>query len=311
MNEDKILEFLETSLNNDLCDSHDNVKNLIMEYKRNKKRLDTIVKQSDGQQHLLLQLNEELNSYKNHLEIKVEEEINKRKEKETMLLQQSRLAAIGEMIDAVAHQWKQPLNNISMRAGILRFDYEDGVIDKEYINKFDKNISTQIIHMSDTLDEFRTFFRPDKTIKEFNIKEMIDKVLILIKDEFKQYDIQISVNNICDFNLIGIENEFRHLILNVLNNAKDAFIEKNIQIRHIDINIVHENKMNKIEIVDNAGGIPESLIKDIFKANYTTKQSGTGIGLYMSQLIANKHNGILKANNVKEGSKFTIEFTNS
>ncbi len=308
-NEDKTLKALETFLNNNLLEFENNTKDLIKKYKRKSKRLDTIIKQSDTQQKQLIQLNEELDTYKNHLEIKVEEEIKKREAKEKMLLQQSKLAAMGEMIDAVAHQWKQPINNINIQVGMIRYDYDDGLINNEYINKLESGINAQISHMSDTLDEFRTFFRPDKDKEEFNVKNMIEKVLLLIKDEFKRSKIEITINNISDFNLVGIENEFQHLILNILNNAKDAFHDNNVTDKKISINIIGSDEINKIEIIDNAGGISESLINNIFNANFTTKEKGTGIGLYISKLIADKHNGLLKVNNEKEGVKFTFEIS--
>lgn len=307
----KTVDYLESFLSNNLSEFESGLRDLIKDYNRKSKRLDIIIKQSDIQQKQLLEVNEELDTYKNHLEIKVEEEINKRKEKEKMLLQQSKMAAMGEMIDAVAHQWKQPINNINIQVGMITYDYDDDLINKEYIKNFEYNINTQVMHMSDTLDEFRTFFRPDKEVEEFNAKEMIEKVLLLLKDEFMRFKIKISINTMDDFNLIGIENEFQHLIINLLNNAKDAFVENQIEDRQIKINILAKDKTNKIEVIDNAGGIPKAYIKNIFTANYTTKESGTGIGLYMSKLIADKHGGQLKVDNVIGGARFTFECTNT
>ncbi len=287
--------------------NEDNLQESTSTYARDSKRLDVIIKQSDSQQKRLLLLNEELDIYKNHLEIKVEEEIKKRKEKEEMLLQQSKLAAMGEMIDAVAHQWKQPLNIISMRTGMISFDYDDGLINEEYIKEFQNKLNTQITHMTNTLDEFRTFFRSNKAVSKFNVKTMIEKVLILLKDDFCRFKIEVCINTIDDFNLTGIENEFQHLLINILNNAKDAFSDNNIDNRYIKINILSQNGLDKIEIIDNAGGIPTTIIEDIFKANYTTKKEGTGIGLYMSKLIADKSGGVLKVDNINDGAIFTFE----
>ena len=306
-NEDKILKYLESLSNKNLPEFENNLKELISLYKQNSKRLNVIIKQSDNQQKRLLELNEELDLYKNHLEIKVEEEIQKRKEKETMLLEQSKLAAMGEMIDAVAHQWKQPLNTISLRVGMIGYDYDDALVDKEYIEEFHHKITAQITHMSNTLDEFRSFFRPNKKTGKFNVKIMIEKVLLLIKDEFQRFNIEVCINNIDDFNLIGIENEFQHLVINILNNAKDAFSQNSVENRRIDINILKDGQLNKIEIIDNAGGIPKAFVQNIFKANYTTKKTGTGVGLYMSKLIADKIGGVLKVANTSDGAIFTFE----
>jgi len=309
MKEDKTIQYLESFLEHDLSNFNTSIISLLNDYKRKSKRLDRIIKQSDKQQATLLELNEELDSYKNHLEQKVEEEIAKREEKEKMLEQQSKLAAMGEMMDAVAHQWKQPINLIKMKVDFLEYDFEDNLINKEYIKEFQANVFNQINHMNTTLEEFRSFFRPNKEVEEFNVKQMIEKVLFLIKDEFIKNSIQISIHNKNNFTLLGIENEFKHLILNVLNNSKDAFNENEIKNRSIEITIIQDEISKKIEILDNAGGIPVHVIDNIFKANVTTKEEGkgTGIGLYMSSQIAQKHNGILSVENVEKGAKFTFE----
>ena len=303
----KISKYLESFSDKNSPEFENNLREFIELYNQNSKRFDIIIKQSDAQQKQLLELNQELDLYKNHLEIKVEEEIQKRKEKEAMLLQQSKLAAMGEMIDAVAHQWKQPITVISLDVALLDYDYDDALVDKEYIENFQHKITAQITHMSNTIDEFRSFFRPDKKTEKFNIKTMIEKVLLLIKSEFKRFYIEISINTIDDFDLIGIENEFQHLVINILNNAKDAFNENNVENRRIDINILKDGTLNKIEIIDNAGGIPKAFIQDIFKANYTTKKTGSGVGLYMSKLIADKNGGVLKVDNTSDGAIFTFE----
>ncbi|QFR50261.1 hybrid sensor histidine kinase/response regulator [Sulfurimonas lithotrophica] len=251
----------------------------------------------------------ELSQYKNYLEHKVEEEISKRKEQEKVLFQQSKLAAMGEMMDAVAHQWTQPLSLIGLRTSMLASDYEYGEVDLEYLKDFELNISEQIQHMSETLNEFRSFFRPNKKTEKFDVKSMINSALHLLADELMKNTIEVCVNEVDKFEINGIENEMKHLVLNIINNAKDAFNEKDIKNRKIQINILKDKKHKKIEIIDNAGGIPEDIIDDIFKANVTTKEEGkgTGIGLYMTDQIAQKHNGTLKAVNVLNGAKFILE----
>ena len=209
----------------------------------------------------------ELDQFKNNLEVKVKEEIEKRKEKEKMLFQQSKLASMGEMMDAVAHQWKQPINIISMGVDVIDLDFMMGKIDENYINEFKNNIFLQINHMTNTLDEFRSFFRPNKEYQKFNMEAMINSVLLLIQDDFIKNKIEITVNITQNFTLIGIENEFKHLVLNILNNSKDAFNENNLKNRKININILENKTVKKLEITDNAGGIPIYILNDIFKAN--------------------------------------------
>ena len=311
MEKDKTIKFIERFLDEDYVDLKENLETLLTDYQRKSKRLDKIIEQSDRQQLTLIKLNNELDEYKNQLELKVEEEIKKREEKEKMLLQQSKLAAMGEMMDAVAHQWKQPINIINMQVDMINYDYEDGLVDDNYINDFQSKVSSQVKHMTSTLNEFRSFFRPNKEAAQFNIKEMIEKVLLLVKDEFIKNRITISINDSGNFDLDGIENEFKHLILNIINNSKDAFNDNNTKDRKIQINILNNEKNKTIEIIDNAGGIPENVIEDIFKANVTTKEEGkgTGIGLYMSSQIAQKHNGQLNVSNVENGAKFIFEYT--
>ncbi len=303
---DKTVEYIETFLSDDYATLKTNLNILLQDYKRKSHRLDKIIKQSDKQQLQMMELNEELDVHKNNLEIRVEEEIKKREEKERMLFQQSRLAAMGEIIDAVAHQWKQPISIMSMQVEMMGYDFKYGLVNEKYVEEFQAKVTNQIEHMTSTLNEFRTFFRPAKDAEDFDVKKMIDKVLLLIKDEFIKNTIEIEVNETQNFILNGIENEFKHLIINIINNSKDAFNENDTKNRKITINILNDEKYQSIEIIDNAGGIPENIINDIFKANVTTKAEGkgTGIGLYMSSQIAQKHHGTLIVQNSENGAKF-------
>lgn len=218
------------------------------------------------------------------------------------------MAAMGEMMDVVAHQWRQPINIIKMRVDLMGHDYADNQIDKEYIQEFQEKIFTHINHIESTLHEFRSFFRSNKEIEEFDAKTMVEKVLLLVSDELTGNQITVTLNVKNNFTFIGIENEFKHLLINLLNNAKDAFIENNIEERKVEINIYTDENSKSIEIIDNAGGIPEEVIANIFKANFTTKSEDkrSGIGLYMSNQIAAKYNGTLSVANVGHGAKFTF-----
>ena len=306
---DLILTKLQDSLENDTVLSKNDMKIILDEYKNKLYRTQRIINQSDKQQLMMLKLNEELDEHKNNLEKKVQDEIAKRIDKEKILLEQSRLASMGEMIDAIAHQWKQPLNVISGQVVHLMLQFQLNKLDEERLKKFENNITAQIQHMTDTLNEFRNFFRPSKDMREFSAKEMIENVLLLVKDEFSKNSIDIIVNCEKNFTLYGIENEFKHLMINIINNAKDVFIEKQLKDRKIYINCLHHAGHKAIEIIDNAGGVPQEIINDIFKANITTKEpgKGTGIGLYMSSLIAKKHNGTLSVENVENGAKFLFQ----
>jgi signal transduction histidine kinase len=252
---------------------------------------------------------QELYEYRVNLEQKVQEQVAILREKDKVLAQQSKLAAMGEMMDAVAHQWKQPLNIINMKADMLRYDCADGYVDQEYCNNLYEKIISQTSHMTDTLDEFRGFLRPDKEQDIFSISSIIDNVVLLVNDELVKYQITIEKNIQYDVKIQGIKNEFKHLILNLISNSKDAFNENNIENRTIQFNIFKDDKLI-LEVIDNAGGIPSKSIDKIFDANFTLKPKGkgTGIGLYMSKQIVNKHHGEIFVENTHDGAKFTIEF---
>jgi signal transduction histidine kinase len=229
--------------------------------------------------------------------------------KDKIIEQQSRLAAMGEMIDAVAHQWKQPLNAISMMIEMLRDDFESGHVDETYIDDLEKTTHLQIEHMVTTLNEFRNFLRPSTKNENFHINTVIQNVQILMKDELIAQNLHINLDIDEDVEIFGNKNEFKHLFINLINNSIDAFNEHDIQTREVDIKCYEEEKnIIHIEVIDNAGGIPKNIINHIFKPNVTTKAEGkgTGIGLYMSSQIVHKNNGTITVNNTDNGACFTI-----
>ncbi len=239
------------------------------------------------------------------------EEIQKRIVNEKLLEQQSKMAAMGGMMDAVAHQWKQPLNALSMYSDIIKSDFDDGDVDKGYISKFRDDIQLQIQHMVTTLDEFRIFFRPSRGDEHFNLLDIIRSVLFLTKDEFMKNSIVVNVLQDDEIELYGSKNEFKHLILNIINNSKDAFNENKTEKRVIDIKIINNDGLCRVEIQDNAGGIPDKIINKIFQAHTTTKAEGkgTGIGLFMSMQIAEKFKAKLSVVNKSGGACFIIVFS--
>jgi signal transduction histidine kinase len=229
-------------------------------------------------------------------------------QKDEMLEQQSRLASMGEMIDAIAHQWKQPLNSISMMSDMLKQDFENGLVNSKYIKGLDETIHMQVDHMVSTLHEFRTFFRPSTKNEEFTIKDAMHSVQILMKDELISQNILLNIDIDEHVKIYGNKNEFKHLFINLINNSIYAFNEKNILKRNIAIRCYEENNNIYIEVEDNAGGVSNKVIKDIFKPNVTTKteDKGTGIGLYMSEQLVKKNHGSINVHNTKVGAFFTI-----
>jgi signal transduction histidine kinase len=242
--------------------------------------------------------------------IREAEEIKKRIINEKLLVQQSKMAAMGEMMDSVAHQWKQPLNAVVMYTELLKSDFRDDMVDDRYVDEFQNNIQLQVNHMLSTLDEFRTFFRPNKDEEYFFISDIISTVLLLTKDEFMKNSITINIAKDDPVEIYGYKNEFIHLILNIINNAKDAFVENGIKDRVISFYTINSSEEKVLRICDNAGGIPDAIMDKIFEANVTTKPEGkgTGIGLFMSMQIATKHNATLSVENEKDGACFVVEF---
>ncbi len=238
-------------------------------------------------------------------------EIKKLKEenlkKEQILIQQLKLAQMGEMIDAIAHQWKQPLNIITTNLLNFTLELELKDIKLKGVGELNSEISSQIKHMVDTLDKFRGFFRPNKYRTNFNLFNIIQNTINLVKDEFIKENINIKIIGDKNLNIFGVETEFKHIILNIINNSKDAFKEQKIEDKKIVFYLKKNINIDILEIEDNAGGVPKNIVNKIFQANFTTKKKGTGIGLYMSKNIIESMNGKISVKNIKNGSKFIIE----
>jgi len=264
--------------------------------------LDIFLKRYDARQKELDKLNKEL-------EERIEQELSIAKASYKRYEQQAKMAAMGEMMDAVAHQWKQPLNAISIMSDMLVNDFKKGDVDKRYIDELSSDMQIQIQHLITTLNEFRNFFRPKETSENFGIKRSLSSVLLLVRDEFIQNNITIHIQSDKEILLYGIENEFKHLVLNIINNAKDAFNERDIKKRDIFIKFEKSAKAIRLDIVDNAGGIPLEILDKIFQPEVTSKPNGkgTGVGLYMSTQIAHKLGGKLSAKNSNDGAIFTLE----
>lgn len=288
-------------------DLHQKVLLLSKQYMQDVRFRTMLVEQNSRYNEKLQRQEKELARYKYELTNLVKQETEAHMRSEKMLQQQAKMAAMGEMMDAVAHQWKQPLNALSMLGQLLQMDYEEGIVDGAYIDNMLKDTNEQIEHMISTLTEFRTFFRPDKEPEPFGLKRCIQTVMLLMKDELMRNQIEVRIESEKELLINGIENEFKHLILNIINNAKDAFNERERKQRFIFIRFFEEDGNIILQIEDNAGGIPDEIIKDIFKPNITSKKDGTGIGLYMSAQIAQKLNGQLYVANTERGAEFTLE----
>ena len=234
----------------------------------------------------------ELNELNKHLEKRVKKKTKELIEKENILAQQSKMAAMGEMIENIAHQWRQPLSIISTAATGIKLQKTLNVLEDEvFFDTMDK-INDSAQHLSSTIDDFRSFFHQDKEISQFDIKIPIEKTLSLLHSKFKNREIDV-IKNIQDLDICGLQNEFIQVIINILNNAIDALETKQMDKKLIFITIFKEDDSVVIIIKDNAGGIHEKIKNKVFEAYFTTKEKsqGTGIGLYMSYIIITKHMG--------------------
>lgn len=250
------------------------------------------------------------------LEIKAEVENSLKKEK--LLVQQSKMATMGEMLASIAHQWKQPLSLISMSNALIRLNREsqDFVTEKD-VNEAVDNIDNSVKNLNQTIEDFRNFFNPNKLRKKFNIVDIIDDTFKLISSQFRNNNIEV-IKKIESIELFGSENELLQTLINILKNAKEELIKKDSSQKRL---IFIETKKNENELIikikDNAGGISENIIEKIFDAYFTTKEKngGTGIGLYMSkQIIEGSMKGKIEVFNTEfehedieyKGCEFTI-----
>ncbi len=229
-------------------------------------------------------------------------------EKDRIIIKQSKMAALEEMINVISSQLKQPLNNLSHYCDDVKdaFDFEE--LDRSYMKTFSKNTKQQIIYMSKIIDSFSDFFNPNKKREEFFIKDSIDRILELIENQLTTDGISIKLN-IRDEKLYGVKTEFQQIILNLIHNAREALLDNNIQNKQIVI-AVKENKHELIlSVEDNALGVPKNIINDIFNPYVTTKKNAHGIGLYLVKLIVNSSfDGNLELKNSKDGAKFIVVF---
>jgi len=263
--------------------------------------------------------NSELKKYKNELEIRIEEELEKNKKHTAYLVQQSRLAQMGEMLSMIAHQWRQPLgaiaavsSDLSLKIELEMFDLKEEAGRQEckaYFSDSLKRVGEFVKSLTTTINDFKNFYKPDLTTSYVLINEPIDKALSIIKDSLRTNDIEVIEKCNCNERVNIHSNEMMQVILNILNNSQDNFRGKGIASQKISITCTDSDNNLTIEICDNGGGIPEDILPKIFNPYFSTKdtKNGTGLGLYMSKIIIEKHHkGSFIASNVDDGACFTI-----
>ncbi len=253
----------------------------------------------------------ELEEINKSLESRIKKAIEENRKKDKIMFQQAKLAAMGEMLQNIAHQWRQPLATVSMIVESFQVKNELGKLNNEYIKRKTEEALRIADNMSKTIDDFRNFFLPDKLKKNVNIKKCIEKSRNFFLPVLKKYNIDLVIRIKHNVNIFGYPNELSHVCLNIINNAIDVLKNKDF-LRKIIIFVKKDKKDVIISIIDNAGGIDEKIIDKIFEPYFTTKlkEHGSGIGLYMAKQIIEKHmKGIVKVKNIKH-KMFSDQFYN-
>ena len=269
--------------------------NKLKECEQKIKILQEALKQNYHIQKQLEDANEELN--------RLRKEIAKQQD---IMIEQQKLAAMGEMIGNIAHQWRQPLNALGLVLQNIKKAYERGRLDDAYIEKSINKGKMLTSKMSTTIDDFRNLIKAKKLKESFYIRHIIDDVIEIVQASFKNHNIELQID--CKENLktLSYPNELFQVLINIVNNAKDAFVSRD-KIGYVSLRCYDKNSNIFIEILDNAGGISLENPNKIFEPYFTTKDDGTGIGLYMSKIIIEKDmNGTLCVQNKNDGALFTI-----
>ena len=244
------------------------------------------------------------------LEERIARAVEEIRHKDQMLMVQGRLAAMGEMINNIAHQWRQPLNLLGILIQQTMFFHENGELTGEFLQDNVRKGMEVINHMSHTIDDFRNFFQSDKEPVEFAICDVVANTVSLIEDSFRSQRIGIEVRTDAGSTIYGFPNEYSHVLLNIIVNARDALLTGHRDDAGITITIGRGAERSLVTIADNGGGIPEDIIDKVFEPYFSTKgpEHGTGIGLFMSKTIIEKNmGGRLTVRNCGEGAEFRIE----
>lgn len=282
--------------------------------KNTSKEIETIANIANEMMSHISQYVKELKTFNAKLEKQVEIKIEKEKKQDKMMIHQSRQAAMGEILESIAHQWRQPLNNISISVADIQLKAMLDTIDNATLIKKLQAITLNTNYMSDTIDDFRNFLSPDSKKVLFNPLNSIREVFTILNAQLKSKHIDYTIEQKSKIEFLGTENEFKQVILVLINNAKDAILskikEKKITSGKIHVCLYQDNKYNFIDIKDNGTGIKDEIITSIFEPYFTTKfaAQGTGIGLYMAKnIISSRMEGSLSVKNLNEGCCFTIK----
>jgi len=255
---------------------------------------------------------EKLNQLNANLEERIREAIEEIRQKDSIIFEQSKRRAMDELLIDLAHQWRQPLNALALEVQDIKEAFIFNELSEEYINGIVARSMAQIKYLSETINYFKEFFKPQAEKETFMVSECFTTVQKILSAQLKNHHIKLEIVD-DDFPLEGFKNDLSQAFMNIVNNAKDAInaIQKNDPSYKGSITIrIVKTPVKKIVIEDNGGGIPEEIIDKIFDPYFSTKfaSRGTGMGLYMAQMIIEKyHNGSIRVENTQKGARFIIE----
>lgn len=236
-------------------------------------------------------------------------DITELKRKDQMMMAQSRHAALGEMIGMIAHQWRQPISGIAMNANNILLDIALDSFDNTSAIAYAEDILDQTQHLSKTIDDFRNFFKPDKSVSTVNIKDIVEETFTIVKDSLINNGIKINTTYLTDTEVDAFSRELMQVFVNIINNAKDVLLSREINDPLIDICVDEDEVYVNTTICDNGRGIDTAILPKLFDPYFTTKdeKTGTGLGLYMSKMIIEDHlHGIIEAYNSHDGACFKV-----
>ena len=231
------------------------------------------------------------------------------KARESQLFQQSKMAEMGEMIGNIAHQWRQPLSVINTIVAIMKEKNLKDVLEQDDVAKKLHRIENSISYMSETIEDFMHYYKPDKEKEKFSLRKAVAKSLEVVRASFESSKIEVHVTGDHSLDIYGYRNEYIQVIVSILSNAKDILNQRQVIAPKIEIEFYHEENDVLLFIQDNGGGIPEDIIQKVFDPYFTSKHQsqGTGLGLYISKMIIEQSmGGSLEVNNHKEGALFII-----
>lgn len=241
------------------------------------------------------------------LEQRVGEELARNREKDHMLIQQSRLAAMGEMVHNIAHQWRQPLNSLALIVSNMQDDFRFNTMTPESMESDVARVRRLLEKMSTTIDDFREFFRPDREEAQFDVAEAAKQAIFIVEATLKNNHIDLVVETQLGLNVTGFHGQYAQAVLNLLVNAKEAIIERKTGSGQIRLGLEEREGNAVLTVDDNGGGIPEAVLQRLFEPYFTTKEQGSGIGLYMVKMIIERNmHGTVAAANIQNGARFTL-----